>query len=288
MLDWLLTHTAETYAYAYFGMVLIVAVAEWVVPRRRPAETLRLRWLSNFAISILDTLVLRVVFPMATIAWAALCTERGWGLLPAVGWPRPAEFLLTLLVLDFTVYAQHYVLHRVPLLWRLHRTHHSDADYDFTTGIRFHPLESIFTTSCQFLAIYLIGMPPGAVFLAQIVAMIASFVEHANVRLPDSLDRAIRLVFVTPDMHRIHHSQRRAEGQSNFANLFSWWDRLFGTYVEQPSAGHDAMAFGLRQFPGRKHTTLHWMLAQPFLSDSAKATTDLDTLRHRDTELRPS
>jgi len=275
MSDGLLSRASEIYAYVFFGTVVAIALIEWAMPRRRPGDTLALRWFGNIAIWILDTIVVRALFPAGTIAWAAFCAERGWGLLHAVSWPASVGLVVTLIGLDFVNYSQHYLLHRIPLLWRLHRTHHSDADYDFTTGLRFHPVETLFTTTLQFAAIFLLGAAPLAVFVVQMVFLVISFIEHGNLRLPDGVDRVARLLFVTPDMHRIHHSQAAGESQSNFSNLFSWWDRLFGTYVHAPSAGHEGIVFGLPEFTERKHATLPWMLVQPFLSD-ADATTATD------------
>ncbi len=266
MLEGLLTRSSEVYAYVYFGSVIVVALAEAAVPRRRPGDLTGLRWLNNIAISILDTLVLRAAFPLATIGWAVLCDQRGWGLLNAISAPVAVTWVLTFVVLDFTYYIQHVMLHRIPILWRLHRTHHSDAEYDFTTGVRFHPIEGLFSTSMLLAAILVLGAPPAAVALSQMVFLISGFLDHANVRLPRGLERAMRTIFVTPDMHRIHHSIVMHEGQSNLSNLFSWWDRLFGTYVDQPASGHADLQFGLNEFRGRKHTTLPWMLVQPFMS----------------------
>jgi sterol desaturase/sphingolipid hydroxylase (fatty acid hydroxylase superfamily) len=259
----------EIYAYAYFGIVLVVALGESLLPQRRPDGTLCVRWFSNIAISILGMVIQRAAFPLTLIGWAALCTERGWGLLPHVDWPVPLGWLLTVVALDFAAYGRHYMFHRVSILWRAHRTHHSDADYDFTTGLRFHPLEVLVTAVVELGVIALIGAPPGAVFLAQIVMMVTTFVEHANIRVPRAADRMLRTIFVTPDMHAIHHSQVGRESRSNLSTVFSWWDRLFGTYLEEPSAGRAGIVFGLREFSASKHATLPWMLAQPFLSDSA-------------------
>ncbi len=267
MLEGLLTRSSEIYAYVYFGSVIAVALAESAMPRQRFGDTTALRWLNNIALSILDTVVLKAVFPIAAIGFATLCEQRGWGLLNLVNAPAAVSWALTFVALDFTTYGQHYLLHHVPVLWRLHRTHHSDAQYDFTTGVRFHPIEAVFTTSVQLAAIYLIGAPPVAVFAAQVVFLISSFLGHGNIRVPVTVERAVRTIFVTPDMHRIHHSLEMGESQSNLSNLFSWWDRLFGTYVNEPAAGHERLEFGLREFTGRKHTTLPWMLVQPFLPE---------------------
>ena len=263
----------EIYVYAYFGIVLAVALGESVLPRRRPDSTLRVRWFSNIAISILGMVVHRAAFPLTLIGWAALCSERGWGLLQNVNWPAPLGFLLTIVALDFAAYGRHYLFHRVSFLWRAHRTHHSDADYDFTTALRFHPLEVLLTAGVDLGVIGLLGAPPAAVFAAQIVMMVTTFVEHANIRLPRVADRMLRTMFVTPDMHAIHHSQVGRESRSNLSTVFSWWDRLFGTYLDEPSAGRAGIVFGLREFAARKHATLPWMLAQPFLSDAITTAT---------------
>lgn len=266
MVEGLLSRTSEIYAYVFFGTVLFVALVEWAVPRRQPGDTLALRWVGNVGIWILDAVVVRAIFPLGTIAWAAFCSQRGWGLLNLVSWPAAVGLLITLLCLDFVNYGQHYLLHRIPVLWRLHRTHHSDADYDFTTGLRFHPLESLFTTSLQFVAIFMLGPAPLAVLVVLLIFQGISFLEHANLKIPGSVDRVLRMLIVTPDMHRVHHSQAEGESRSNFSNLFSWWDRVFGTYVHAPAAGHDRIVFGLPEFGERKHATLPWMLVQPFLS----------------------
>jgi sterol desaturase/sphingolipid hydroxylase (fatty acid hydroxylase superfamily) len=165
-------------------------------------------------------------------------------------------------------YAQHYVLHHVPALWRIHRTHHSDHACDFTTAARFHPLESIYTTVMIFGAIAVLGPPPVAVLVSQLLSTAVAFLEHANVRLPSWLDRMLRTLIVTPDMHQIHHSDEREKTNSNYGTTFPWWDRLFGTYRGQVAGGDD-ITYGLAGFKERKHLTIHWMLAQPFLPSSA-------------------
>jgi len=266
-MDALLNHASQAYALSYFGVVIVIALLECVVPRRGPGDTLALRWFGNVAITVLDTIVVRVLFPIAGLAWAVLCSERGWGLFNSVAWPAPVEFVLTVLVLDLFLYGQHYLLHRVGWLWRLHRTHHSDQEYDLTTGLRFHPLEMAFSTVLLMGALLVLGAPPAAVLVWQLLSMATTFVEHANVRIPESIDRVVRLVFVTPDMHRIHHSTAPGENRSNFSATFSWWDRLFGTYVDQPAAGHTDIVFGVEGFSERKHLTLPWMLVQPFLPE---------------------
>ena len=262
----LLKDASQVYAVVYFGAIIVVALLESAFPRKAPGELLRLRWFGNFSMTILGAVLVRLLFPLFGVGWAVYCSEQGLGLLNRVQWPWWAALALTVVVIDLSAYLQHYLLHRVPVLWRLHRTHHSDEDYDFTTGVRFHPFENIYSTAFLMGAILLLGAPPAAVFISQLVTVAVVFGEHANVQIPTAVDRVLRLVLVTPDMHRIHHSEDMREGNSNFASLFSFWDRLFHTYVDQPAAGHDRMAFGVPELAGRKHQTLPWMLAQPFLN----------------------
>lgn len=266
-----LSRASDIHAIGYFGVLIVVLLVECVVPRRRPADTLAVRWFGNVALAVLDTVIVRTVFPIALLALSVLGLERGWGLLNAMTLPASFEFLTTLLVLDFAVYAQHYLLHRIGFLWRVHRLHHTDPDFDLTTGLRFHPFESIIATAVTLLVIVGLGAPPLAVLTWQVLSAAQNFLEHANVRVPAGLDRVVRLLFVTPDMHRIHHSAAPRESRSNFANMFSFWDRLFGTYLAQPAAAYDQMVFGLKEFADPKHLKLHWILAQPFLADRGDA-----------------
>ena len=276
-MDAVLKQLSAIYTATFFGLIIVLAVAEWLAPRRVSAAAEGLRLASNFGISLLNNLVVRAGFPLAGIAWAALCAQRGWGLFAHTTWSAPVEFIATIVALDLLLYVRHYLLHRVPLLWRLHRTHHSDREYDFTTGIRFHPLEEIFTTTLEFGLILALGAPPTAVFLSRLLSMTVSLVEHANLRIPSSLERIVRTMLVTPDMHRIHHSQAPGDNRSNLSTVFSWWDRVFGSYREHPAAGEAGIEFGLREFPEGKHSTLPWMLAQPFLAEPQDAAVHNDT-----------
>jgi sterol desaturase/sphingolipid hydroxylase (fatty acid hydroxylase superfamily) len=264
-MDQFLARASHAYAVDYFGVIIALSLLEWVMPRRDPGDALRQRWWANFSISVLDTVAIRYLFPLVGVAWAVYCFDHRWGLFNRIDAPNLVAFAVTLAALDLFAYAQHYVLHRVPMLWRLHRTHHSDHDFDFTTGVRFHPVESIYTTAGLIAVIFLLGAPPFAVLISQILLVAISFFEHANLRLPSSVDRLVRLFLVTPDMHRIHHSEIGVESRSNLGNVVPWWDRLFGTYLDQPSAGHEGIVFGVPEFRDRKHLTLRWMLAQPLL-----------------------
>jgi sterol desaturase/sphingolipid hydroxylase (fatty acid hydroxylase superfamily) len=263
-MDFLKT-AAQIYASLYVGMIAAVALLEWAWPRRAIGPP-AVRWFGNFSLTILGWVLIRLLFPFAGTGWALFCQQHGLGLFNVMHWSGWVPFAITILALDATAYAQHYVLHRVPFLWRIHRTHHTDLEFDFSTGLRFHPFEAVYSTTILSAVVAVLGAPPFAVLVSQMLTVSIDFLEHANLKLPRVLDRVLRVFVVTPDMHRIHHSQDLREGESNFSNLFSWWDRIFGTYLDQPVAGHDGIEFGVAEFVDRKHRLLPWMLAQPFLS----------------------
>jgi sterol desaturase/sphingolipid hydroxylase (fatty acid hydroxylase superfamily) len=265
-MDEMLRRAPDIHAIGYFGVLIVVLLVESVMPRRRPAGTLGGRWLGNVLVAVADTVIVRAAFPIAALALSVLSVERGWGLLNVVALPIALEFVMTVLLLDLVVYIQHYLLHRIGFLWRAHRAHHTDPDFDVTTALRFHPLESLYSTSLTLLVILGLGAPPLAVLAWQVLSAAQNFLEHANVRVPARIDRVVRLLLVTPDMHRIHHSAAPRESRANFANIFSFWDRLFGTYLEDPASGHERMVLGLDEFSDPKHLQVHWILAQPFLA----------------------
>jgi sterol desaturase/sphingolipid hydroxylase (fatty acid hydroxylase superfamily) len=265
--DALLHRASDIYALVYFGAVIVLSLVEGVIPRRDPGDRLKVRWFGNFALAIIGSIIAKLLFPIAGVALATLCGARGWGLFHAVAAPLWLQVTLTILVLDLAGYTQHYIQHRIPILWRLHRTHHSDHDYDFSTGARFHPLETLFTTACLLVPVAVLGPPAGAVLVSQLISTAIGFIEHGNFRYGATLDRLLQLFVVTPNMHRIHHSRLGAESRTNYGGTFPWWDRLFGTYLAEPAAGHEHMTFGVDGFLERKHLALHWMLAQPFISE---------------------
>jgi sterol desaturase/sphingolipid hydroxylase (fatty acid hydroxylase superfamily) len=264
-MDSLLTYASRLYAFDYFGIIIVMSLLECVAPRREPGDALRLRWFGNISIAMLDSFLVRLVFPIVALGWAVHCQARGWGWLNHAVLPAWLTLAITMVAMDAVTYAQHYGLHRVPALWRIHRTHHSDHACDITTAARFHPLEAIFTNAIILGAIAVLGPPPVAVLVSQLLSTAIAFVEHANVRLPLGLDRVLRALIVTPAMHQIHHSDQPEKTNSNYGTTFPWWDRLFGTYRDQASSGDDDIIYGLAEFKERKHLTIHWMLAQPFL-----------------------
>jgi sterol desaturase/sphingolipid hydroxylase (fatty acid hydroxylase superfamily) len=270
----LLKYSSRLYALDYFGLIVVVSLVECIIPRRPADDTLRLRWAGNIGLTILDTLIVRMIFPVLGTGVAAICVDRGLGLFNQINLPLWFELALSVVLVDFYLYAQHYLFHRVPLLWRLHRTHHTDQDFDFTTGLRFHPVESVLTTGTGLLIIAALGAAPVAVLISQLLTISVSFFEHANLKLPMSVDRVLRRFLITPDMHRIHHSENTRESMSNFGSVLPVWDRLFRTYLAEPAAGHDGIRFGLPEFQGRKHLTIPWMLAQPFLPQANEQRTN--------------
>ena len=270
-MEGLLARASEIYAVDYFGAIVVVALLECIVPRRAAGDALTLRWTSNFGLAILATFLMKTVFPAFGLLGAALSRQYGVGLLNYVTLPQWIGLLVTILTLDLVAYGQHYLLHRVDWLWRIHRTHHSDNNCDFTTGVRFHPLEAIITGAIGFAAVTALGAPPAFVFISTLLETFNGFLEHSNIRLPRTLDRLLRLTLVTPDMHRINHSRTGGDSLTNFGTMFPWWDRLFGTYRDQPAAGLDAMAFGVDGFEERRHQMLPWMLAHPFLNEASSA-----------------
>ena len=214
---------------------------------------------------MVNTIILRLVFPAAAVGVAAFAAERGMGLLHIYEVPTLLALVLAVVALDFVIWLQHVMVHAVPALWRLHRVHHADLDYDLTTGARFHPLEILLSMLIKFAAILVIGPPVAAVVIFEVLLNATAMFNHGNVRLPLRLDRWLRLVLVTPDMHQMHHSVEDDETNSNFGFNLSIWDRIFGTYRDQPRAGHEGMTIGIRDHRDpREVDQLPGMLALPF------------------------
>jgi len=257
-------HEAALRLAAFVGVFAAVALWEWLAPRRRARFARARRWPHNLALLVLDALAVRVLAPGAAIAIALAGEAHGWGLLNAVALPAWAEVLIAVVLLDLAIYFQHVVFHAVPALWRLHRVHHADPDFDVTTGTRFHPLEILLSLGIKCAAVTAIGAPAVAVLLFEVLLNATAMFNHANARLPAGADRWLRWLVVTPDMHRVHHSALASETNSNFGFNVPWWDRLFGTYRAQPLAGHEAMTIGVDAFRSPEDLRLDRLLAQPF------------------------
>ena len=253
------------------GIFLTLALWEVVRPRRALTAGRVRRWPSNLGVLAFDALLLRLLIPTAAFGMAAIAAQRGWGLLNITPWPPVLEGLVGFLALDFTIYAQHVAFHKVPMLWRLHRMHHSDLDIDVSTGGRFHPIEILLSMLIKMSVVVLIGVPAVAVLIFEVVLNATSLFNHSNGAMPLWLDRIVRLVVVTPDMHRVHHSIRRHETDSNFGFNLPWWDRLFGTYRAQPEAGHEGMTIGLPVFRDPHELRFDRLITQPFRDDTSEA-----------------
>ena len=250
------------------GIFLIMALWEIKQPMRVLRISKTQRWLNNLGMVVLNSVVLRLLFPTAAVGMALLAQQQGWGLFNYFSVPHAIALVASLLLLDLVIYLQHVMMHAVPLLWRLHQVHHVDLDFDVTTGFRFHPIEIIVSMLIKFAAIILIGPSVAAVILFEVILNGTSMFNHGNVRLPKSVDRLLRWLVVTPDMHRVHHSTLPKETHSNFGFNLPWWDRLFGTYRAQPQAGHHNMAIGVAAFTNPNITqSLPALMLLPFKGD---------------------
>jgi sterol desaturase/sphingolipid hydroxylase (fatty acid hydroxylase superfamily) len=250
----------------FFGVFAVMALWEVIAPKRALTVSKLVRWVNNLGLVFLNSLILRLLFPAAAVGAAAFASEQGWGVLnyyPVAGW---VAIVVSLIAMDFVIYLQHVLVHAVPALWRLHRVHHADLDYDVTTGARFHPVEIVLSMLIKFSTIMVLGPPLIAVVIFEVVLNATSMFNHANVSLPKGLDRVLRWFVVTPDMHRVHHSVEDDEANSNFGFNLPWWDRLFGTYRDQPRAGHRGMTIGIHTYRSTKQAAwLPGMLALPFV-----------------------
>jgi sterol desaturase/sphingolipid hydroxylase (fatty acid hydroxylase superfamily) len=252
---------------AYVGVFAAMAAWEVLAPRRlRSIGRLR-RWPGNLGILVVDALVVRLVAPAAVVGAAVVALEHGYGLLPLSGLPAWLQAIVGFVILDLAVYLQHVAFHAAPWLWRLHRMHHADLDIDVTTGVRFHPIEILLSLLIKVAVVLAFGIAPPAVLAFEVALNATSMFNHSNVAMPGRLDRVIRWLIVTPDMHRVHHSVLRQETDSNFGFNLPWWDRLFGTYRGGPAAGHDHMTIGLPIFRDPGELRLDRLLTQPFRDD---------------------
>jgi sterol desaturase/sphingolipid hydroxylase (fatty acid hydroxylase superfamily) len=266
-MDALLGNDAALRLACFAGGLAVLVVLEAFHPRRRRTVARRRRWIGNLGIVVIDTAVVRLLLPVSAVGTGLVVEREGWGLLNLAGvggWPA---IVLGFLVLDLAIWAQHLAFHKMPVLWRLHRMHHADLDIDVTTGLRFHPVEVLLSMLIRLAVIVMVGIPALAVLAFEIALNATSMFNHANLGLPPGFDRVLRLAVVTPDMHRVHHSIRREETDSNFGFNMPWWDRLFGTYRAQPVDGHDAMTIGIPQFRDPMELSLGRMLMQPLWSE---------------------
>ncbi len=263
--NWILANELAIRLGCFFGIFAIMAIWEIRLPRRQLGLSKAARWTSNLALVVLNSIVLRLLFPTAAVGVSIVVQQKGWGLFNQFELPAAISVILCVIALDFVIYLQHVVVHYVPLLWRLHRVHHADLDYDLTTGSRFHTLEIIISMLIKLATIVLLGPPAVAVLIFEVLLNGCAMFNHANAFLPEKIDRVLRLFLVTPDMHRVHHSVHPALTNSNFGFSLPWWDRLFGTYHAQPLESHAEMQIGLPDYRNKKQANrLDGMLMIPF------------------------
>ena len=258
-------HEATIRLGLFLGVFAVMALWEVLTPRRALTVSKAVRWTNNLGLVALNAFLLRLLFPAAAVGMAAFCADQGWGLLNHFGVPFWLALPVAVITMDFVIWLQHVMVHAVPALWRLHRVHHADLDYDLTTGARFHPIEIILSMLIKFATIMVLGPPLLAVILFEVILNGMAMFNHGNVRLHLGLDRWLRWLLVTPDMHRVHHSVEDDEANSNFGFNLSWWDRLFGTYRDTPRNGHEGMVIGIRGYrTPREVSWLPGILALPF------------------------
>ena len=260
-------HEALIRLSIFIGLFALLAAAEAYLPRRARQVPRKTRWRTNWGFSLLNTGALRLLafgLPLLAVGAAIDAAQNGWGLFNMLDWPTGLEIVLAILFFDFAIWLQHLITHKVPLLWRLHRVHHADTEIDVTTAIRFHPVEIALSMLLKIGLVYLVGPAALAIILFEIILNGTAMFNHSNLALPRWLDKAVRLVLVTPDMHRVHHSVHRSEHDSNYGFSLSMWDRIFGTYIAQPKDGHTKMKIGL-QWQDPRPSKLGWSLWLPFM-----------------------
>ncbi|MCZ0811435.1 MAG: sterol desaturase family protein [Pseudomonadota bacterium] len=247
----------------FLGVLAAMALWEVAAPRRRRDIPRVIRWTNNLGLVVLDTVILRLSFPILAVGLAIMAEDSGWGLFNNIDAPFWVAIVVSMLLLDLAIYLQHVMFHAIPALWRLHRMHHADLDFDATTGLRFHPVEILISMGIKLAVVAALGPPAVAVLLFEVLLNATALFNHANIDLPRPVDRVLRLFVVTPDMHRVHHSVDPRETNSNYGFNLPWWDRLLGTYIAQPAKGHKGMDIGIEQFRTRRDLWLDRMLIQP-------------------------
>lgn len=265
--EFLLQNEKELRIGFFLGVLLIMAFWEVAAPKRRREIPRLLRWTNNIAIVVIDSLLVRLLFPVVAVGLALIAQEKGWGLFNAIDIPLWIAILVSFILFDLLVYAQHVAFHHIPFLWKLHLMHHTDTEIDVSTGLRFHPIEILLSMGLKCIAVVILGAPAVAILIFEVALNATAMFNHSNIKLPQGVDRVLRLITVTPDMHRVHHSVHIHEANSNFGFNLPWWDRLFGTYTAQPKDGHLGMRIGLTIFRDEREIWVDRLLSQPFRSE---------------------
>jgi sterol desaturase/sphingolipid hydroxylase (fatty acid hydroxylase superfamily) len=271
MESWVLQNESTLRLTAFVVVFFVIALWEWLSPKRKRLTTLATRWVNNLSLMLINTLLIRLFFPMAAVGIALIIKEQQIGLLNLIEIPPVAAVTLSVILLDCAIYWQHRFMHKIPLLWRMHRVHHADPEFDVTTGLRFHPLEIAVSMIYKTLIIVLLGAPFLAVLIFELLLNAGSLFNHGNINLTARIDTVLRWVIVTPDMHRIHHSTDAIESNRNFGFALTWWDHFFGSYQPTPNLAHEAMPIGLDEYRDPKHAVfLSGVLSIPFMTAHKK------------------
>ena len=261
----IMTYEKEIRMGFFFGMIAVIGLWELIAPKRKLTVSKTVRWANNLGLVFFNSFIVRLILPMAAVGVAVMAKENGWGLFNNIDMPVWLAAVLAIVIMDLVIYLQHVMVHAIPLLWRLHRVHHADPDYDLTTGSRFHTLEIFLSMGIKFCTIILLGPAVFAVVIFEVILNATAMFNHGNIHLPKNVDKILRWLLVTPDMHRVHHSVEDDETNSNFGFSLPWWDRLFGTYRDQPRGGHEAMKIGIRSYSSTKDVSwITGMLTLPF------------------------
>jgi sterol desaturase/sphingolipid hydroxylase (fatty acid hydroxylase superfamily) len=279
----LLDHESAIRLGFFLGAFALLALWEGIAPRRASQTSRAVRWTNNIALAAVNMLIVRVLLPLAGVGLAAFVNEHGTGLLNMLPVPYVLAVVVSLLAFDLAVYLVHLAFHNAPVLWRMHRLHHADVDVDVATAVRFHPIQVVLSTLVKFVVIMTLGTPVLAVVLFETVFHALLLFNHTNVRVPPAVDRVLRWFVVTPDMHRIHHSVRPSEANTNYGFALPWWDRLFGTYSAAPTAGQERMTLGIEAFRAPREFWLDRMLVNPMLEDRSSRNAASDPVPARST-----
>lgn len=264
MTETLLSYETAIRLGVFASLLVVLLLAETVWPRKNRVERRVTRWRTNLALTVIDGIALRIFVPLAAVGSAAWAAQNNWGLFNLINTSTLAAIIISVIILDMMIYWQHVATHKIPILWRFHQVHHADRDIDVTTGVRFHPIEICLSMVYKMACVLILGAPVAAVIIFELILNGCALFNHANLRLPKWLDRILRIFIVTPDMHRVHHSTLAHETNSNYGFSLSLWDRLFGSYINQPSAGHNAMKIGLSEYQDDRPHKIFWSLTVPF------------------------
>jgi len=264
MTEWIMSNEPVIRLGFFAGIFGLMAIWEILASRRELTTGKGRRWVGNLSLVLVDTLIVRLLFPTAAVGTALIVADLGWGVLNVVSVPYWAALLISVATLDLAIYLQHVMFHALPALWRLHMVHHADLDLDVTSGSRFHPIEIVLSMFIKLGVISVLGPPLLGVLIFEVVLNALAMFNHANARIPLPLDRVLRWIIVTPDMHRVHHSVEKPEHNTNFGFNLSCWDRVLGTYKDQPAKGHEGMIIGLKSFRERSWQSLPRLLSMPF------------------------